>query len=303
MGVVQTAYRFDLQPQAWLGELCGALEPLLGVGEGLLAFQYRLHGGRIQVVASASSGFARWRRALMLAGTCAAPTELPGSAEGSGLSSVLRGIAEALSRVHAPSDAGCATACTDAARLGGANPSGVGVLVNATRRRAAQLSGDSMSRRWGQVAAHLAVAVRLRESLADASHDEASEALRVAARRVDCAHANRVDADAALEMWQGLVDGTWSLVECFEADGRRFVIARRNEDVARDPRALSPRQRQVAALAAATENDPLIAGKLGISESSVRTHLRRGLERLGLRDRRELIRFVRLSANSGSPSP
>ena len=45
----------------------------------------------------------------------------------------------------------------------------------------------------------------------------------------------REDQDAALEGWRGLVAGRWSLVEQFDTDRKRFIVARKN-----DPRIAAP---------------------------------------------------------------
>jgi len=53
---------------------------------------------------------------------------------------------------------------------------------------------------------------------------------------------------AAMENWRGLVDGRWSLVDRFDSDGKRFVVAVKNDPEARDPRGLSRREQQVSEL-------------------------------------------------------
>ncbi len=49
-------------------------------------------------------------------------------------------------------------------------------------------------------------------------------------------------SDEALQLWQGLVDGTWSLVDRCEAAGKRYILACCNEPGVRDPKALTPRE-------------------------------------------------------------
>jgi hypothetical protein len=62
-----------------------------------------------------------------------------------------------------------------------------------------------------------------RERAARASLGEAVRLMEKARGRM-----RRADPDEALRLWQGLVDGTWSLVEHHEADGKRYLLARRN---------------------------------------------------------------------------
>ena len=57
---------------------------------------------------------------------------------------------------------------------------------------------------------------------------DAQEQLRRAARAMDRARLRGTDEDEALELWQGLVAGRWSLVDRFDSDGRRFLVARRS---------------------------------------------------------------------------
>jgi DNA-binding NarL/FixJ family response regulator len=85
------------------------------------------------------------------------------------------------------------------------------------------------------------------------------------------------------------VDGRWSLVDRFESDGRRFMVAHRNEPDVRDPRALSKRERQVVAFAATGHSNKLIGYELGVSPSSVAKHLGVAARKLGVRSRAELV--------------
>jgi DNA-binding NarL/FixJ family response regulator len=184
-------------------------------------------------------------------------------------------------------------------------------------------------RRWDRVAAHMGAGLRLRHALArlgaahgtvdgadailepggklahaavpEASSRRGRESLRTAVRVVDRARGalRGRDPDEALEIWQGLVAGRWSLVDHFDSDGRRFVLARRNDPDVADPRALTPRERQVLRFAALGHAHKLIAYELGLSISTVATHLARAQRKLGVRNRAAL---VALFATFGSPT-
>ncbi len=172
--------------------------------------------------------------------------------------------------------------------------------------------------RWSRVVAHVAAAHRLRRQLEAATpsllegaeavldpdgglqHAEgeardagAREALRSAAVAIDRlrTRAGR-DADDAVEGWKGLVNGRWSLVDHFERDGRRYFVARRN-DPRVEPGALTLRELQIAGFAALGHSNKLIAYEMGLSESTVATHLMRAARKLGLRSRAGLIRHFR----------
>ena len=79
-----------------------------------------------------------------------------------------------------------------------------------------------------------------------------------------------------------VVAGRWSLVERFDSDDRRFLVAHKNDPSNRDPRGLTERERQVLGYAELGRLNKLIAYELGLSPSTVgvilataRTKLRR----------------------------
>jgi DNA-binding CsgD family transcriptional regulator len=164
-------------------------------------------------------------------------------------------------------------------------------------------------RLWERLAVHVGAGLRLRRSLtAGPSLDDplvdavldpqgrcldarrparapnARATLREAARRIDQARGRgvRQQPEVALDLWQGLVAGKWSLVDHFDSDGRRFVVALRNTVARTDPRGLTLRQRQVSALAVMGQPNKLIAYTLGVSPSAVSAHLSSALRKLGL---------------------
>jgi DNA-binding CsgD family transcriptional regulator len=96
-----------------------------------------------------------------------------------------------------------------------------------------------------------------------------------------------------MSLWRALLDGRWSLVDCTESDGRRVVLARRNEPGVRDPRALAPRERDVLAHVALGHSNKYIAYLLGIATSTVATHLASAMLKIGLRSRRDAIAMFR----------
>jgi DNA-binding NarL/FixJ family response regulator len=128
-------------------------------------------------------------------------------------------------------------------------------------------------KRWPCISAHLGAGLRLRaatrclhldaedveavldsggkvlDARAQATSTSARELLREAVRRIERARTaqGRSDPDAAMESWEGLVDGRWSLVDRFDTDGKRFIIAVKNDPAHPDPRGLTPREREVSA--------------------------------------------------------
>jgi len=173
-------------------------------------------------------------------------------------------------------------------------------------------------RRWTRCAAHIGAGLRLRamahqlasldgrpiEAIFDgggrlcdaregATSKSARELLRAAVRKADRARSacGRLDADEALQAWEALIRGRWSLVDRFDTDRRRFVVAVRNDLRSLDPRGLSLRERQVAEYAGQGRSAKEIAYLLGAPAASVENSLRRAQAKLGLRSRVELTAF------------
>ncbi|MCB9736864.1 MAG: response regulator transcription factor [Deltaproteobacteria bacterium] len=164
------------------------------------------------------------------------------------------------------------------------------------------------------VMAHLRCALRLRntaetaaEAVLDAGsgrilHAEGSaqastarDRLRAQARSLDRARARAgaQDAEAAMRALTGLVQGTWTLVDAFESDGRHLVVARRNATLAPSAARLTRREREVALLAATGTSNKLIAYELGLAPSTVATHLQKAMRKLGVDTRVGLCRLMR----------
>lgn len=118
------------------------------------------------------------------------------------------------------------------------------------------------------------------------------EKLRECARAVDHARGSlsRDAPEQAVELWRGLFEGRWSILETFDSDGRAYVVACENEPAVADTRALTRRERQVVELAAQAYGDDFIAYTLGLSVPTVQTHLHRALAKTGLGTRASLVR-------------
>jgi DNA-binding CsgD family transcriptional regulator len=169
---------------------------------------------------------------------------------------------------------------------------------------------------WERVAVHLAAGQRLRSGLQrtqavpaaaailDSSgrvHDAREEAtsraireeLREAVRAIEHARGPscRDDPERALDLWRGLVAGRWSLVDHWDSDGKRFMLALENAPESLDPRALRPREGAALRLALEGAAPKDIAYALGISASNARALLSGGLRKLGLRSRADLCRW------------
>lgn len=127
----------------------------------------------------------------------------------------------------------------------------------------------------------------------DARDDDARQALEQRAREIDRARTRKSGRDEhALEVWQGLISGRWSLVERFDSDGKRFMLAHKNAEDVSDPRGLTELEQRVTGLAVRGYSDKLIAYHLGIAESTASVQLASALRKLSLSSRIELVRTL-----------
>ncbi|MBX3229459.1 MAG: hypothetical protein KIT84_17425 [Labilithrix sp.] len=316
IGVVESAYRLDGTDDEWLRDVLEALAPLYARGFGVGAVRYHARRGwrlrRTRPVAVGTSpaiahafeaavrGMPPWLVKHALTATPRVVTASEALAE----NGALPGLVETFSLPYG---------IRDIVWLRAAEDERSGVLFSAALAGETALTPGER-RRWGMCAAHVSAALRLRANLhkrelvdavlaADgrvvhaegvAREREQREALTDAAKAVDRARGRmrRIAPDEALEAWRGLVDGRWSLVESIESDGRRYLVVRRNEPWLLDPRALSPRERQVATHAARGESLKLIAYELGIGASTVGSHLQSAMRKLGVRSRAELLQLI-----------
>ncbi|MGH7272273.1 MAG: response regulator transcription factor, partial [Polyangiaceae bacterium] len=145
---------------------------------------------------------------------------------------------------------------------------------------------------------HVAGAAKLRE---------ARLALAQAAARIErLRSATRVrDPERAVIQWRALVDARWSLVDHFEQDGKRYLLAERNDATTPPIALLSARERQVVALAALGHANKMIGYELGISVSTAGVLLSRAAKKLGVRSRAALIEAyeTRGEAKTRFPAP
>ncbi len=134
---------------------------------------------------------------------------------------------------------------------------------------------------------------RLQHATPPAQGKPSREALRTAAVAVTRAtgRLRRDDPGEALAAWRALVAGRWSLVDHFDRDGRRFLLARRNDPQSRVRADLTLRERQVLGYAGLGHSNKLIAYELGLSPTTVATHLTRIAAKLGANSRATLIRL------------
>jgi DNA-binding CsgD family transcriptional regulator len=193
--------------------------------------------------------------------------------------------------------------------------SGSGCVLNLFSRKPVILS-DTQRELFSRLATHVSTAYRLQRRLAGGARDVSVgiEAVLTPTGRVDHAEAGaksiqarrdlmlavrqrerardrakRDSTDHTVRSLKGLVDARWTLVDQYESDGKRYVLARENALQPLGPPQLSQREQEVVALAALGRTNKLIAYELGLAFSTVRVLMARASMKLGTTTRSELI--------------
>lgn len=79
------------------------------------------------------------------------------------------------------------------------------------------------------------------------------------------------------------------MVDWFDTDGRRFVLAIPNSPEMRDPRGLTEQESQVVNYLLLGDTSKLIAYRLGLSASRVSGLLKLAMQKLGVASKTQLI--------------
>jgi DNA-binding CsgD family transcriptional regulator len=333
IGVAEAAYRMDGTEQQWLTGLAEAISPLLDTGHGVAAVHSRLDQalevcsvaafggprGLIEgVTAAARFGSRAYLRPWVRSGPCTSFGRIVNASPQ--LQAIFRNdpSAQTLFRLG----------IRDSLSIISIDPREGVVCLNAYRDKATKPTREQRSR-WSRVASHLGAGLRLRKAIMAASgagspraemfrgseavltpdgavrhaEEPAKRARGILARAVvamDRARTSRQreDQDAALEGWRGLVAGRWSLVEQFDTDGKRFIVARKNDPRIAAPAALALRERQVLACRSRGLSLKLIAYDLGVSLPTVSRALQSGMSKLGLRSEADLVALFFESTSS-----
>jgi DNA-binding CsgD family transcriptional regulator len=326
LDVLEAAYRVEATAEAWLRGVIAAVKPHLDAGLGVAGYF---------VDASAPDGFvtegylgdgamgsdlgvarfAAWDREVPAAvkrhihlfgsgGTPASIPPLPGAPA----------LVPDTQRAHGyptmigvnaidASGHGVALAAALPGSRRGAFPFGSRALLD---RIAAHLAGGARLRRSDRrPEAVVTAGGKLEHAEGPATSPAARELLRATASRIDRLRARpqRMSAEEATHVWQALYDGRWTLVDSFERDGRRYYLACPNEPRPPAQATLGEREAQVVGALAAGHSNKAIAYELGVSASSVATHLRRAQRKLGASSRVELIRaYQELLRREASPA-
>lgn len=315
ISVVEAAYRLDGTEEAWLGDVLAACAPGFAdrFGSAAVVFEREVPDPRRILSTTVVQGMSTELLATARGGfTHGTHADRDRSLRQGGPVLRLRDIVQGPLVTH-PMYASLAQRekFDDMIALRAVNPDGTGVFFAAAThgKQSVPLAG-----RWPELAAHVAAGLRLRRrakrlaktdailsprgELLDGSKSgiSAREALREAVRRVEHARGQRNDV-AAIDAWTALVEGRWSLVDRFESDGKRFLVAVQNAANAPDPRALDNDERPILHFVAMGHTNKLIAYELGLPLGTVATRLGSVMRKLGVRSRVEIIeRYTALRA-------
>jgi DNA-binding CsgD family transcriptional regulator len=315
VSILEAAYVMDAPTRTWLKGLMDAIRPHAEDGLGIGAYLYDTSqrpfqiqelivedcpiddAGMSKLLDSANDSFVRqsW-----LVPSAATSSETPGY-------DTLPAVEQVFHK----------NGIRDVLVINALDPVGIGCWIGAPLRELKRLEGEERER-WGRVAAHVRAALRLRLRLtlrpepaaeaatsgaaeavltpegkvahAEAPAERSLDALRAAVLGIERARGElRHDAERALPSWKALVQARWTLVDDFQADGKRYLLARTNSLAATSLELLTPRERQIAACVAMGHTNKETAYELGLSHSTVRVLVARACAKLGVRSREELI--------------
>jgi DNA-binding CsgD family transcriptional regulator len=325
--LIEFIYDLDVPKKEWIPSMLEVGLPLFDHGYGVLGMTYmRPPEGGMPTPSKfyQSAGPSDLPERLLMGSTLADP-ELLREVNRSGVVTTLSAQAhrvpgglEAFEPHIAPAK--------DLLAITAVDPSGVGLSLSILLPEVTTLTGKDREI-WTMIGAHLVSGFRLRryleqardaltkntplpnnaeavldpkkfeitDAVGPAADNTTGEFIREAARLIDKARGRlrREDPDEALEIWRALVEGRWSMVDWFDSDGRRFVLAHPNPPNLKDPRGLSERERQVATYAALGESNKLVSYRLGISQPKVSTTLKSAMHKLGVQTRPQLVEKLR----------
>jgi DNA-binding CsgD family transcriptional regulator len=314
-------YRIDLDAADYVRNLAQAAAALLDRGLGVIAYTYdardptnptidqfavsdrfdpawlppfyaALESSGLDGASNRPSGFAAWGHMR-----CGQATAVPG----------MRPLLPAFAHIGG---------ARDTLAVNALDADGRGLWLGAPMRSTKRASPQHMTL-LSRLSAHLTAAFRLRRRDADAREPAAvlsqngallhSKAAAVARHREELRHAvtafdkartreARRDIEMATRRWRPLVASSWSLLDEFDTDGKRFVVAVDNAPPTRAWQgSLSEREQHVLTQASLGHSNKEIAYELGLSHATVRVLFHRAARKLRTSTRAETIaRFAAL---------
>ena len=322
--ILESCYSVDGDIDSWMRGVGQAIDAHLGYGLGAIAIRYRLgDDSSFQPMTMLPVNMSDAGVAVVQGATANLPASyvratfasLPADIASNTGPDEVRALTSRIYREHFEPQGWHDTLCINAL-----DPTRHGLYLGAWMPKRQKLTSN-MRARWSRVAAHMAAAHRLRNRLGDdelrsadtadailtpdgrvehatgeAKDSGSRAALTDGARTVDRARGKlrRTDPDLALAEWRALLAARWTLVDHFESDGKRYVLARRNAAVPRGLDVLTPRERQALGFAQLGHSNKLIAYEMGVAASTVAVLLYRAAKKLGCKREALIETYARM---------
>jgi DNA-binding CsgD family transcriptional regulator len=312
VSVIEASYRVEQDDATWLEQLVHTASPVISQGMGCSAFFYDARDVSKLRIERFITDAERDEEAIVRAIERSAPERVNWVFR----TQACRTASEGPDWENQPAARLFRTwGVSDVLFVNGLDPSGLGCFLTAKLPEGRRISFHT-KRRWRHLAAHLASGYRLLRRLGStppadlgdgaavltprgkvehaegpAAERQARDALREAVAVIEGARGKRRkdDPDGAVQSWRGLVAAKWSVVDRFDRDGKRYLVARENEPPTAPSKTLSPRERQAVAYARMGHSNKFIAYELGISASTVGVLLHRAAQKLGAKSRFDLF--------------
>jgi DNA-binding CsgD family transcriptional regulator len=310
--IIELAYASDGEDGEWLGRLVDSARPALDEGLGMTGFFYDVSNPEhLQVWSPVLVGTPPGAMEALYTVNSMAPPDIARqlyrpTSSCTTMSEQL-GMGERLVEYPLHQQVLAPIGIMDFLSVSATDPTGSGCLIGAPLPRVHRVPRQEAAV-WSRVAAHIASGARLRRSRVpdeailrgdgkvvhaqgEAEPRSARDALTSSAKAMDRARGKlrRSDPEEAVAIWTALVAGRWTLVDSFDHDGQRYLVARKNDPDVKPARPLTRREQQVVAYAAMGHANKLIAYELGLAPSTVAMHLSKAAHKLGARSRVELI--------------
>ncbi|CAN5437553.1 hypothetical protein BH09MYX1_BH09MYX1_16080 [soil metagenome] len=318
IGAIEAAYDDAADDSAWLERLARVVDPAFGAGLApTTAFFFDVRPTpTAHFRAFASVGSTPYTRdQFEKQQTKATPAELRKAYECEMLTLLSRVVGEQRSTESIRHSGMVDTPSVDSLGLRANVTPDTGVIVTTLVPPGFRIRHRTL---WVRLAAHIGSGLRLRKARrkgVNARPDDAAAILTpsgklehgtsaIQAARTDLSQAakaidrargklRRFDPDEASSLWRAMVRSEWSLVDWFDHDGKRFLLAHDNRIAPRPSPKLTPREHQAVACAAMGHSNKLIAYDLGLAAGTVSVLLTRAAAKLGVSTRPALIRAFR----------
>lgn len=318
IGIIEAAYRTDLDDASWIREVTEAAAPLLDEGEGVAGYLIDTTGSGPPVhspvvVGERDPWDGDWRRRWWDARVTRMPLRLIADLAGFGSPSyasqscgaVVRGATVArLARDIPPMP--LPDGVRDALVVSGYDANGEGAVLFAFRRfQVVGQPSQAERARWQRISGHLTAATRLRRMRrrdgAWNSDQEpmATDAVRAATKAIDRARTRSLRMDErALDLWPALHAGRFSVVPAHGDEPSYRAIE--NRPTSASLGMLTSRESTAVTLLCLGRSNKAMAYELGIAPSTVSTLLTSAARKLGVTGAREIISRARATVHASA---